>query len=198
MLIDANVLIYAVDSAAPAHARAAAWLTQALNSDQRVGMPWESLTAFVRIVTHPRAAARPLGAIEAWRYVDDWLAVSTVWTPGPTERHPDVLGSLVRKYRLTGNLVPDCAPRRTCDPARSGGLLGGHGLRAFHRDPLEQPCIRIGSPVPRGSAGRDRIASVDPIDPIRVLPNAPQVSIRHGPTPGAAELHARRGPVLAH
>ena len=125
MLIDANVLIYAVDSAAPPHARAAAWLTEQLNGDRRVGIPWESLTAFVRIATHPRAAARPLGPIDAWRYVDEWLAVSTVWTPVPTERHADVLGSLVRKYRLTGNLIPD---------AHLAALAIQHGLQVCSAD----------------------------------------------------------------
>ena len=107
MLIDANLLIYAVDASAPAHVRAADWLTERLNADHRVGIPWESLTAFVRIVTHPRAAAQPLGADEAWQFVEDWLAVPSVWIPGPTDRHADVLGTLVRKYRLAGNLVPD-------------------------------------------------------------------------------------------
>ncbi len=107
MLIDANLLLYAVDSAAPAHTRAAAWLTEQLNGDHRVGIPWDSLTAFVRIVTHPRATARPLRAAEAWGFVEDWLGIPTVWIPGPTERHADVLGSLVVKYSLAGNLVPD-------------------------------------------------------------------------------------------
>jgi toxin-antitoxin system PIN domain toxin len=125
MLVDANVLIYAVDSEAPAHARAAAWLTERLNGDHRVGIPWESLTAFVRIVTHPRAAARPLSAIDAWRHVDDWLAVSTVWTPVPTERHADVFGALVRKYRLTGNLIPD---------AHLAALAIQHGLEVCSAD----------------------------------------------------------------
>jgi predicted nucleic acid-binding protein len=39
--------------------------------------------------------------------VEEWLAVPTVWIPQPTEAHADVLGSLLRRYRLAGNLVPD-------------------------------------------------------------------------------------------
>ncbi len=35
------------------------------------------------------------------------LAQDAVWIPSPTDRHADVLGSLVAKYRPTGNLVPD-------------------------------------------------------------------------------------------
>jgi hypothetical protein len=107
MLIDANLLIYAVDATVPEHDRASTWLTERLNGERRVGIPWESLTAFVRITTHPRATRTPLRPEEAWRFVDDWLAVDQVWIPAPTDRHTDVLGGLVRRYRVAGNLIPD-------------------------------------------------------------------------------------------
>lgn len=107
MLVDANLLLLAVDAAAPRHARAAAWLTEQLNGDRRVGLPWESLAAFVRIVSHPRATPRPLSAEQAWQFVDEWLAAPSVWIPIATERHAEVFGDLVRRYRVTGNLVPD-------------------------------------------------------------------------------------------
>jgi toxin-antitoxin system PIN domain toxin len=107
MLVDANILVFAVDTAAAEHERARDWLEQQLNGDRRVGLPWESLTAFVRLVTNPRAFARPLAPSEAWDIVEAWLAVPVTWVPGPTERHATVLGDLVRRYRLSGNLVPD-------------------------------------------------------------------------------------------
>lgn len=107
MLIDANLLIFAADALAPEHARASAWLTAQLNGDRRVGIPWESITAFVRITTHPRATSRPLGPAAAWRFVEDWLAVDVVWIPVATERHADVLRGLIDRYRIAGNLVPD-------------------------------------------------------------------------------------------
>ena len=43
--VGANLLLYAVDSAAPAHTRAAAWLTEQLNGDHRVGIPMAILLA---------------------------------------------------------------------------------------------------------------------------------------------------------
>ena len=107
MLVDANLLLLAVDAAAPSHGRASAWLSEQLNGDRRVGMPWESLNAFVRIATHPRASDHPLPPEEAWRSVAEWLATPTVWIPAATEQHADVLGALVTKYRLAGNLIPD-------------------------------------------------------------------------------------------
>ena len=107
MLVDANILVFAVNTAAPEHARATAWLEASLNGDRRVGLPWESLTAFVRLVTHARSFPRPLAPNEAWDIVDAWLAAPVAWVPAPTERHAAVLGDLVRRYRLSGNLVPD-------------------------------------------------------------------------------------------
>lgn len=107
MIVDANLLIYAVDRESPQHQQAVTWLDERLNGETRVGLPWESLTAFVRISTHPRAARRPLSASAAWTFVEDWLAAPAAWIPGPTERHADVLGSLVRRYGTGGNLVSD-------------------------------------------------------------------------------------------
>jgi len=107
MLVDANLLLFAVDSGSPYHGRAAAWLAEQLNGDRRIGLPWESLTAFTRIATHPRATSSPLSPTDAWQFIEEWLSVPTVWIPVPTDEHASVLGSLVGKYRLAGNLVPD-------------------------------------------------------------------------------------------
>lgn len=107
MLIDANLLLFAVDASAPMHARAKTWLIEQLNGHRQVGIPWESLGAFVRIATHPRASARALTGPQAWEFVKEWLAVPVVWVPGPTERHGEILGGLIETHQLTGNLVPD-------------------------------------------------------------------------------------------
>lgn len=107
MLVDANILLFAVDRASRFHQAAATWLTDRLRGTRRVGLPWQCLTAFVRISTHPRASERPLSPGEAWSYVEDWLAAEPAWVPGPTERHQEVLGALVTTYDLRGNLVAD-------------------------------------------------------------------------------------------
>lgn len=125
MLIDANLLLYSADALAPEHDRAAAWLTGQLNGERRVGIPWETLTAFVRISTHPRATTRPLTPADAWRFVEDWLAVDQVWVPVPTDRHAAILGTLVRKYRVAGNLIPD---------AHLAAIAIEHGLEVCSAD----------------------------------------------------------------
>lgn len=125
MLIDANLLIYAVDATTPEHERASSWLIDRLNGNRRVGIPWESLNAFLRITTHPRATMRPLTAAEAWRFVSEWLAVDLVWVPVATDRHADVLGELIEHHRISGNLVPD---------AHLAALAIEHGLEIYSAD----------------------------------------------------------------
>lgn len=114
MLVDANILLYAVDEKAPQHAPAKAWLEQALGGPYRVGLPWQSLTAFVRIATHPRALAQPLAAAEAWSFVQDWLAAPAVWIPQAGVGHGELLGRLICDLDLRGNLVGDAVLAALC------------------------------------------------------------------------------------
>lgn len=107
ILVDANLLLYAVNRAAPEHDAARHWLEAQLGGSGRVGLPWESLIAFHRLVTSPRILRRPMPAREAWRVVTDWLSAPVAWIPQPTERHADIMTALLDRYRITGNLVPD-------------------------------------------------------------------------------------------
>ncbi len=107
MILDANLLLYARNSADPRHARARAFLETALNGPRRVGLPWQSLTAFLRIATHPRVLERPLGPEEAADQVQEWLSAPAAWVPSPGDGHAQVLLGLVRELGLTGALLSD-------------------------------------------------------------------------------------------
>jgi toxin-antitoxin system PIN domain toxin len=107
MLLDANLLLYAVHKGAPQHERTATWLTEQLNGPKRVGLPWQSLAAFLRISTHPRAFQHPLAPHTAWELVTDWLAAPVAWIPQPGPEHARILGKLITTYEIRGNLVPD-------------------------------------------------------------------------------------------
>lgn len=114
MLVDANILLYAVDETSPFHERARDWMEETLNGSRRVGLPWASLTAFLRIVTNPRALADPLAPAEAWALVDAWLDAPTVWVPTPDRGHREILGRLVGDLDLRANLIPDAALAALC------------------------------------------------------------------------------------
>jgi uncharacterized protein len=107
MLVDVNLLLYATQRSAPEHRRATTWWEEQLNGSRQVGLPWDSLVGYVRLVTNPRVMTRPLGPEDAWAVVEEWLAVPVVWIPGPTDAHARVLGELITKYRLSGKLIPD-------------------------------------------------------------------------------------------
>lgn len=125
MLIDANLLLYAVDEASTFHDPARTWVTETLNGPRRVGLPWQTLGAFLRISTHPRAAVSPLGPDEAWAHLEAWLASPAAWIPQPTSAHADVLGSLIRTYQLRANMVTD---------AQLAALAIEHGLTIYSTD----------------------------------------------------------------
>ena len=125
MLVDANLLLYAVDRTSPFHNGASSWLTAQLNGPRRIGLPWQSLVAFMRISTHPRASAEPLDPDDALRYVQDWLEPEVAWVPIPGPRHAQLLTAMIKKYQLRGNLVSD---------AHLAALAIEHGLSLCSAD----------------------------------------------------------------
>jgi len=125
ILVDANILVYAFAREMPQHAAASVWLDERLNGVPRVGLPWESLVAFVRLVTNPRVFERPASAARAWRQVENWLDVDPVWVPQPTPQHRDTLGRLLAEAGGAANLVPD---------AHLAALAIGHGLELCSSD----------------------------------------------------------------
>jgi uncharacterized protein len=125
MLVDANLLLFAVHEASPFHGAARAWLAEQLNGPRRVGLPWQSLAAFLRIATHPRAFERPLDPPTAWARVTDWLDAVPAWIPAAGGRHAEILGELIRRHDVRGNLVPD---------AQIAALALEHGLTVASAD----------------------------------------------------------------
>jgi toxin-antitoxin system PIN domain toxin len=106
-MVDANLLVYAYVQSSAQHEAAHTWLDAALNGDTRVGLPWQSLVAFLRLVTNPRVFERPATTERAWRVVKAWLDCENVWTPQPTERHGDTLARLLALPGVQANLVHD-------------------------------------------------------------------------------------------
>lgn len=114
MLVDANILLYSVDTASPFHERADRWLTDALNGTRRVGIPWSSLTAFLRIATNPRATRDPLTPTEAWEHIGGWLDAPASWVPEPGRGHRSILRDMVTRLDLRAGLVTDAVLAAIC------------------------------------------------------------------------------------
>lgn len=106
-LLDANVLLYAVNEAAPLHDRARGWLDDALRGPEPVAFAWTALLAFLRLATHPTVFARPLTPDQATDVVRAWLAQPAAVVLEPTERHAHILAGLLAEAGTAGNLVGD-------------------------------------------------------------------------------------------
>lgn len=107
MLLDANILLDGFNAASSRHAAARTLLSNTFSGTSRVALPWQTIGAFVRISTNPRAFAQPLTGAEAWAYVEQWLGRSVTWIPPATELTAAVYGKLAGHLNITGNLVPD-------------------------------------------------------------------------------------------
>jgi hypothetical protein len=125
ILVDANLLVYAANRAAHEHARAVGWLDAQLNGTARVGLPWPSLTAFVRLVSNPVIMRRPVSTAEAWHQIEQWLACDAVWIPQPGPEHQRLLGDMISQPWMTNRLVPD---------AHLAALAIEHGLTMCSSD----------------------------------------------------------------
>ena len=125
ILVDANLLLYAKISDYRQHSGARAWLDHKLSGPARVGIPWASALAFLRISTNSRLFPRPLAIRDAWTQVESWLDRPQVWVPEPTERHREVLDDLLRDSSIVGGLVTD---------AHLAALALEHGLTLCSTD----------------------------------------------------------------
>ena len=107
ILVDANLLIYAVNRDAPQHKAARRWFEQAVSGHEPVGLPWVCLLAFLRITTRPGILANPLTVDQAVGYVESWLKQPFVEAVAPGPGHWPILRQLLHATGTAGNLTSD-------------------------------------------------------------------------------------------
>lgn len=106
-VLDANLLLYAVDERSPRHGAARDWVERTLSGSETVGLVWLVLVAFVRISTRPSIFEQPLDVSQALDLVDGWLAQPCTTVLHPTERHSSVMRELLGPLGTAGNLTSD-------------------------------------------------------------------------------------------
>lgn len=107
LLVDANVLLYAVNAQAREHDRANKWLNEALSAPESVGLSWVVLLAFIRIATMPAVFPSPLDPEQAGELVESWVSAPSATVVEPTARHLPLLRGLLAEAGTAGNLVSD-------------------------------------------------------------------------------------------
>lgn len=106
-VVDANVLLYAVNADADRHDESRDWLDSALAGAETVGFSWISTLAFIRLATKPGLFSQPLPVADALQQIAEWTAQPGATMAEPTARHLAVLGDLLRSVGTGGNLIND-------------------------------------------------------------------------------------------
>jgi toxin-antitoxin system PIN domain toxin len=107
ILLDANLLIYAVNRDLPQHKTAKTWIEKTFSDQDSVGLPWVSVLAFLRLCTNPRVFKAPLKVEDAIAYIDEWVALPSVELVTPGQRHWEIFKNLLAQCGTAGNLVTD-------------------------------------------------------------------------------------------
>lgn len=107
ILVDVNVLVYAFDLRSVDHQRYGSWLEGTLASDELVGVSDLVLSAFTRIVTHPRILVRPATIESALAFANQVRDAPATVVVSPGDRHWSIFERLCRSVGAKGNLVAD-------------------------------------------------------------------------------------------
>lgn len=106
-LVDANVLLYAVNSDAHRHEASVRWLDGALSGSDTVAFAWVALLAFVRLSTKVDLFPSPLDITGAMNRVEAWLGAPPAVVVEPTVDHARIVRSLLEPIGAGGNLATD-------------------------------------------------------------------------------------------
>lgn len=140
LLVDANVLLHAVNIDAGEHAAAREWLEARLAGNEPVGFAWVVLLAFLRVGTRAGILPSPMSVGEAFDHVEQWLAQPAAVVVGPSPRHAGLLRGLLEPLGTAGNLASD---------AHLAALALEHGATvcSFDRDFGRFPGLRWQHPA---------------------------------------------------
>ena len=138
--IDANLLLYASDTASAYHEASRRWLENTLSGREPVGIAWAVVLAFLRVGTNPRIRKNAFSLSEAIAIVAGWLERPTVTLLNPGERHWEILRAMMTKGQVRGPLVSD---------AHLAALAIEHGcsLATTDRDFARFPGLKFFNPL---------------------------------------------------
>jgi uncharacterized protein len=112
IVVDANLLIYAHNSASDHFAKSHDWLEHALSGTDSIGLPWAVIHAFLRLTTGKVVLPRPLDTNTATSIVDDWLALPTVTIVEPGRGYWPIFREFCGRRRSAERWFPMRISRR--------------------------------------------------------------------------------------
>ncbi|MGH9440837.1 MAG: TA system VapC family ribonuclease toxin [Thermoanaerobaculia bacterium] len=121
--LDANVLLYASDSASPHHERATEFLERCAKGPEIVCLTWSVVMAYLRISTHTAIFTEPLSPEIARSNVESLLEVPHVRVLSEREGFWEAYRRATGGMSVRGNLVAD---------AQIAAILFQHGVRVLY------------------------------------------------------------------
>jgi toxin-antitoxin system PIN domain toxin len=107
IVLDANLLVYAYDALSPKHREALDFLERVLSGDELVGIPWQTVSAFLRIVSNPRLFQHSRTIEQAVKVIEFWLEQPNVRLLSPGDQHWSILRKVLIDGQVRGPLVSD-------------------------------------------------------------------------------------------
>jgi toxin-antitoxin system PIN domain toxin len=140
IVLDANILIYAYDSGSSQHTKARAWVEKTFSSVEALGLSWQTVAAFLRVMTNTRLPRPRLGLEQAARLVDEWLAQPNIRVLSPSDEHWISLRRMIVEGQASGALISD---------AQLAALTMEYGgvLHTTDRDFARFPGLRWANPL---------------------------------------------------
>jgi len=107
IVLDANILLYAYDSASSHHSKARAWVERVFSAAAPIGLPWQTVTAFLRIMTNPRLPGERFSTQEAVQVVDRWLEQPNIRLLAAGDDHWPLFRQMIVEGQASGPLITD-------------------------------------------------------------------------------------------
>ena len=107
IVLDANILIYSYDSGSSQHTKARAWVEKTFSGLESVGLSWQTVSAFLRVMTNTRLPGPRLSLEQAARLVDEWLEQPNVRVLSPGDEHWILLRRMIVEGQASGALISD-------------------------------------------------------------------------------------------
>ena len=140
IVLDANILLYAYDADSEKHAKARAWVEQVFSDGTPIGLPWQTVAAFLRVVTNTRLPGNRVTSAEAAEIVDQWLNQPNVRLLPPGDQHWTLFRQMLVEGQARGPLVTDA--QLAALTIEYGGLL-----QTTDRDFARFPGLRWRNPL---------------------------------------------------
>ena len=143
IVLDANILIYSYDSGSSQHTKARAWVEKTFSGLESVGLSWQTVSAFLRVMTNTRLPGPRLSLEQAARLVDEWLEQPNIRVLSPGDEHWILLRLMIVEGQASGALISD---------AQLAALTMEYGgvLHTTDRDFARFPGLRWANPLACG------------------------------------------------